>query len=75
MVLTSSVAAIGPPQDWWEKPYELDKQLTPEDWNTTSTVERGAYRLSKRLAEELGGGTLKSVRCGPGKTNQTKVSS
>mmetsp|Transcript_53636 Transcript_53636/g.120420 ORF Transcript_53636/g.120420 Transcript_53636/m.120420 type:complete len:387 (+) Transcript_53636:162-1322(+) len=52
VVLTSSVAAVGPPQPWCEKPYELEKPLTPEDWNTTSTLEAGPYRLSKRMAEE-----------------------
>mmetsp|Transcript_25648 Transcript_25648/g.59762 ORF Transcript_25648/g.59762 Transcript_25648/m.59762 type:complete len:356 (-) Transcript_25648:85-1152(-) len=51
VVLTSSVAAVGPPQPWFKEPYELEL-LTPETWNTTSTLTDGPYRLSKRMAEE-----------------------
>mmetsp|Transcript_14706 Transcript_14706/g.33423 ORF Transcript_14706/g.33423 Transcript_14706/m.33423 type:complete len:333 (+) Transcript_14706:120-1118(+) len=51
VVLTSSVAAVGPPQPWLHEPYELEV-LGPDSWNTTSTLEDGPYRLSKRLAEE-----------------------
>jgi hypothetical protein len=54
IVVTSSIAAVGPPQEWIVDPSSADKEkvFTEEDWNKTSTLESGAYRLSKRLAEE-----------------------
>jgi len=56
VVLTSSAAAVGPPQAWMADPASADKEkvLTEEDWNTDSTLEKGPYRLSKTLAEKKG---------------------
>lgn len=50
VVLTSSCAAIyGDTADCANAP---GGKLTEELWNTTSTLENGAYALSKKLAEE-----------------------
>uniref|UniRef100_A0A7S2XDM2 NAD-dependent epimerase/dehydratase domain-containing protein n=1 Tax=Lotharella oceanica TaxID=641309 RepID=A0A7S2XDM2_9EUKA len=51
VVVTSSTAAIGPPQFNLDK-LPKDKTFSEEDWNVDSTLEHGAYRLSKRRAEE-----------------------
>jgi len=53
-VVTSSVAAVGPGMEWIDDPSKADKDkvFTEEDWNSTSTLENGAYRLSKYLAEK-----------------------
>ncbi|GAB5359915.1 hypothetical protein AAMO2058_000583100 [Amorphochlora amoebiformis] len=50
VVITSSTAAIGPPQDTQNVPQ--DKVFNEDDWNTDSTRQNGAYRLSKTLAEK-----------------------
>lgn len=54
VVVTSSCAAIGPPQTWMADPSIADneKVFSEEDWNTTSNLKAGPYRYSKRLAEE-----------------------
>merc|ERR1712159_15872 len=54
VVLTSSVAAIGPPQPWLADPSKADKEkaFTEEDWNDTSTIENAPYRYSKVVAEK-----------------------
>lgn len=54
VVVTSSCAAVGPPQTWMAKPEDADKEkvFTEEDWNTTSSLEAGPYRYSKVLAEK-----------------------
>lgn len=63
IVVTSSCAAVGPPQDWVEDGTKADpeKVFTEEDWNTSSTVERGGYRYSKRVAEEKAWELVKDV--------------
>jgi nucleoside-diphosphate-sugar epimerase len=54
VVVTSSLAAVGPPQAWVTDPSKADKEkvFTEDDWNTDSTLEAGPYRLSKTLAEK-----------------------
>jgi len=54
VVVTSSCAAIGPPQAWMKDPSAADaeKVFSEEDWNTDSTLQEGPYRLSKTLAEK-----------------------
>merc|ERR1719454_911586 len=41
VVVTSSLAAVGPPQPWVKDPSSAnkDKVFTEEDWNTTSSLE------------------------------------
>mmetsp|Transcript_63521 Transcript_63521/g.171390 ORF Transcript_63521/g.171390 Transcript_63521/m.171390 type:complete len:498 (+) Transcript_63521:87-1580(+) len=53
-VVTSSVASVGPPQSVRDDPSkgDKDKVYTEEDWNKESTLEKGPYLYSKRLAEE-----------------------
>jgi len=53
-VVTSSIAAVGPGMEWISDPSKADesKVFNEEDWNTTSTLQNGAYRLSKYLAEK-----------------------
>jgi len=51
VVVTSSCAAIMS-QDSVRKPQDFEKKIwTEEDWNDESTLEEGAYRMSKSLAE------------------------
>jgi len=49
VVVTSSVAAVIQ-QD--TSNYPADKVWTEEDWNNTSSIDNGPYRLSKYLAEK-----------------------
>jgi len=53
-VVTSSIAAVGPGMDWIMNPSKADssKVFDEADWNTDSTLQNGAYRLSKYLAEK-----------------------
>ena len=51
VVLTSSCAAV----TWGDAsahPEGADHVWTEDDWQTDNTLEKGAYRLSKRLAEQ-----------------------
>lgn len=53
VILTSSVAAIiGNENSGPVKPPKNGDVYTEEDWNTTSTPEKGAYHVSKTKAEE-----------------------
>jgi len=54
VVLTSSMAACGPPQGWIEDPSTVDKEkvFCEDDWNDTSSLTAGPYRYSKYLAEK-----------------------
>ena len=51
IVLTSSCAAIA----WGDSSNHPDAPnvvWTEDDWQTDNTLQKGAYRMSKRLAEE-----------------------
>jgi len=54
VVLTSSCAAVGPPQTWRGdmSKVEKGKVFTEEDWNTTSSLKEGPYLYSKTVAEK-----------------------
>jgi nucleoside-diphosphate-sugar epimerase len=54
VVVTSSVAACGPPQAWLMDASKGDseKRFSEDDWNEDSTLTDGPYRLSKTLAEK-----------------------
>lgn len=61
VVLTSSVAAIiGNEDSGPVKPPKNGDVYTEEDWNTTSTPEKGAYFVSKTRAEEAAWEVAKS---------------
>merc|ERR1712151_1365835 len=71
-VVTSSIAAVGPGMDWIMNPSKADnsKVFDEADWNTDSTLQNGAYRLSKYLAEqkawELDEGNARGQACAEG---------
>jgi len=69
VVVTSSVAAIGPPMSWRADPTvgDKDKVFTEADWNDKCSLTDGPYLFSKYLAEkkawELVEGTSTSLAC------------